>query len=649
MEKELDFMDHFEQYLMSLIKGEKIKFKNYELDKSRILKLLKSFSFLTKYETDNDFKYQINIDEVFKQSVFYEQSYHEDTDEYMHLIQKYPALKTLKNYETFSTEITEEKLGLCACQYVFTREDRIIHKHTKLYPVNKISVNKPFTAGPLVNISFFKRLKGVIMKPNEVIVPEKYYEDFFAKDCEDLPPCDVIIQTDDSKTYFFRNDEFFCDTFEGFFSERLYKIYSTDGEITDYENFDYFETLKQIRHCVAHDSLTQYRLPPNQIVWTAQIKFKQENGSTKKFLIAMHNSWFSHLIDLKPQVSNSYYRFISMPKFTAPICDEKALDEIINNSTILHFSLDEYGSTSDSFKTFVNKYITKYNDDKNIKKKISDFLGPIVEKFYGGFKLDVYNLENKEIFKNRLICDKQFFNLKPGKFSVVQQQRDILEDMVNNYYPDILNLDERFSPQNYLYPGTRSARLIEYYIYAFIDLLTSHKNSMLNLQVGRNHDLIVGYCQFLIFYRLVYNNLYDFWKTIDHSQTFNVEYYDTKEGQARLKIQELDMSKFLIRNKTKTSTPTSFSDKALTLRLLRNSVSHGNTKFTLDKSGDYLNSTLHLTSLEHPNISVSIQCKHLISFLNQPFFKIEVNSSGTTEIELEKFEKHILDNFKNTK
>ena len=646
MKDKIDFMEYFEQYLISLTKEEKPTVLDCDIYGDRIVKLSKSFSFLTRFETDNDFKYQINIDEVFKQALFYQESYHEDTDEYTKLIQKIPALKNLKNYETYSTEILDENLALCSHQEIYTREDRIIKHHSKLFPMNGSTRKNPFMAGPLLNISVFKKLKGVIMKPNEMIIPKTYYY-YFEKDNKDKPPCDVKILIENNKTYFFREDGLDDETFPGFFNDRLFKIYSKDGEITNYENFDYFETIKQIRHCIAHDSLTQYRLPPNQIIWTAQIHIKKEDGSSNKYLLVMHNNWFSHLIDLRPQISNSYYRFISMPKLTAPILNETALDEVINNSSILHFALDEYGSTSDSFKTFVEKYIKKYNEDKNIKKKISEFIGPIVEKFYEGFRLEVYNLENKEIFKHRLICDKQFFNLKPGKQTILQQQIEILEDLVNNFYPDILNIDEVFTAQNYLFPTTQTPYFIKYFISAFIEFSSIRKNNLLKPVKGRNPELIVAYCQFLIFYRLVYNNLYDFWKTIDSSQTFNVEYYDTKEGQARLKIQELDMSKFSIKNKSKVSVPSSFSDKALALRLLRNSVSHGSTRFSIDKNGDYLSSTLHLTSLENPNLSVSIKCKHLISFLNQPFFKTEINESGINEIAFEDFEKTILEQFKN--
>lgn len=120
-----------------------------------------------------------------------------------------------------------------------------------------------------------------------------------------------------------------------------------------------------------------------------------------------------------------------------------------------------------------------------------------------------------------------------------------------------------------------------------------------------------------------------------------MKYYESKEGELRLEINKLEMNKFIILDSKK---PTNnhkvefFRDKILALRLLRNSVAHGNFYYQLSKNVEPLETLLILSSRENENIKINVKVKDLINLLNNDLFVQYTYKAKSTKIELYKSE-----------
>ncbi len=103
MDQMIDIVKDFNNYILQLNNNEKLtKIKFSRESMIEFFSMRQSFSFLTRFENEADFRKYVNISDIFKKSMFYLKSYHEDTNEY----NEYNALiqKHRSNHQRFDFE-----------------------------------------------------------------------------------------------------------------------------------------------------------------------------------------------------------------------------------------------------------------------------------------------------------------------------------------------------------------------------------------------------------------------------------------------------------------------------------------------------------------------------------------------------------------
>ena len=624
MENKRDVMDDLQGFILDLIKGKTPTLTEFSTkEKERLSIMSASVRFLTRFETNDAFKSQVNVDNIFKDGYLYTESFHEGTEAYNKKVIEYPAIKNLENYQTFYSDSIDLGRKSIAGEEVIVKEDRIIHLFTRIKPIAKYEQKVAFSAIPKENFYHFDNLKGVVKSKEGFIVPEEYYYlHDFDKMSKNDKPCKVLVKVFDDRLECYRLDDAGVEGENNFFTDRLFKLYTEDGEIEDYDSVDYLQVFEQIRHCIAHNGLKSYLLDENLKLIVGKLEIDKDTDNPKVYAIVFLQDWFELLILLNPQKIQSCFRFISIPKFNKPITDKETLNQLLESSKVIKIQMDSYGTTAGAFQDFIEEYIRKYKNDDKIKKPIDEYLTSVIEKYYEGFKVEVFDLKNLELMKNRVLCDTDFLDMKPDKDnSAAVRQRKSLESFANDYYVDCLDTDEVFNAVDYAYPNTFASNYIRAFFKDFLECSTPKKAKNIRVTTCGRFETMVAFCQLLIFYRLIYNNSYDFWKTIEKPQKIDLSYYDTEEGKALLKIEDLDMSAFSLLHKKNANRVGSFDDRLTVLRLLRNAIGHGSVKYIIDGNPNVLETRLIVTSLTRPDLSVSVKCKHLIEFLNQPFFK----------------------------
>lgn len=624
MENKRDVMDDLQGFILDLIKGKTPTLTEFSTkEKERLSIMSSSFRFLTKFERNDAFKSQVNVDNIFKDGYLYTESFHEGTEAYNKKVIEYPAIKNLENYQTFYSDTIDLGRKSIAGEEVIVKEDRIIHIFARIKPIAQYEQRVSFVTLPKEYFSHFDRLKGVAKNQEGFIVPEQYYSFHeFEKCSNNDKPCKVLVKVFDDRLKCYRLDDAGVEIKNNFFTDRLFKIYTEDGEIEDYDSVDYLQVFEQIRHCIAHNGLKSYRLDEelNLVVGRLEIDKKTDNPTV--YAIVFLQEWFESLILMNPQKIQSCFRFINIPKFNKPITDKEMLNQLLESSKVVKIQMDNYGTTAEAFQDFIEEYIRKYKNDDKIKKPIDEYLSGLIEKYYEGFKVEMLDFKNLELMKNRVLCDADFLDMKPDKEnSAVVRQMKSLESFANDYYVDCLETDEVFNAVDYAYPNTFASNYIYSFFKDFLECSTPKKAKNIRVTTCGRVETMVAFCQLLIFYRLIYNNSYEFWKTIEKPQKIDLAYYDTEEGKALLKIEDQDMSAFSLLYKKNASRVVTFDDRLTVLRLLRNAIGHGSVRYIIDGNPNVLETRLIVTSLTRPDLSVSVKCKHLIEFLNQPFFK----------------------------
>lgn len=625
MEIKRDIVQEFCNYVMSLInKTKTVKMENTKETMVELFSMRESFSFLSRFENEFDFRNYINISEVFENSIFYEKSYHEDTSEYNDLVQKYSQIKKLHNNQKLFIDGVDDNGGMVRIDTFFTREDRIVHEYKIIRSIEKISIRCIISEQPIQRLSYFKNLPGVIFNEKGFVIPKEFFHDIF--DAPDTPACSIPCEVHGNKILMYDED---IEEKTSFFDKRLFKLYNKDGEILNYENIDYYEILYKLRNCIAHDSVRICELEQGQIINIAKL---DEN-----LAIVMLNVWYSELLNLNKFEKKSQFRYLDIPKVHDPIKTKDDLENLINNSKVVVIQLDNYGSTVSAFDSLIKKYVSIYNEDFNIKKSKSNYLGNILLKFYDNFNIDIYNLENSEVIKNRLLNDKSFYNIGLDKPKTIKIQNFIIENTAEVLYKDSLVLECKYNANNYLYSTDRISNLLFDYMCAFCEFVQDGKNKKFAKSFGDEVELVVMLSQFLIYSRLIYGNFYDKLKLIKLDDIVDLKYYESKEGELRLEINKLDMNKFMILDSKKSTNShkvESFRDKILALRLLRNSVAHGNFYYQLSKNVEPLETLLILSSRENENIKINVKVKDLINLLNNDLFVKYTYKAKSTKIEL---------------
>ena len=613
MENKRDVMDDLQGFILDLIKGKTPTLTEFSTkEKERLSIMSSSFRFLTKFERNDAFKSQVNVDNIFKDGYLYTESFHEGTEAYNKKVIEYPAIKNLENYQTFYSDTIDLGRKSIVGEEVIVKEDRIIHIFARIKPIAQYEQRVSFVTLPKEYFSHFDRLKGVAKNQEGFIIPEQYYSFHeFEK-----------FSNNDNRLKCYRLDDAGVEIKNNFFTDRLFKIYTEDGEIEDYDSVDYLQVFEQIRHCIAHNGLKSYRLDEELNLVVGRLETDKKTDNPTVYAIVFLQEWFESLILMNPQKIQSCFRFISIPKFNKPITDKEMLNQLLESSKVVKIQMDNYGTTAEAFQDFIEEYIRKYKNDDKIKKPIDEYLSGLIEKYYEGFKVEMLDFKNLELMKNRVLCDADFLDMKPDKEnSAVVRQMKSLESFANDYYIDCLETDEVFNAVDYAYPNTFASNYIYSFFKDFLECSTPKKAKNIRVTTCGRVETMVAFCQLLIFYRLIYNNSYEFWKTIEKPQKIDLAYYDTEEGKALLKIEDQDMSAFSLLYKKNASRVVTFDDRLTVLRLLRNAIGHGSVRYIIDGNPNVLETRLIVTSLTRPDLSVSVKCKHLIEFLNQPFFK----------------------------
>lgn len=629
MNLKTDIVQEFNNYVLSLINNVKpVKFDATKDSMIELLTMIESFKFLSRFENEEDFRKYINISEVFDNSIFYETSYHEDTNEYNALVQQYNKIKTLSNNEKLFIDGVDDNLSMVRNDAFFIREDRIVHKYNILYPIEKIQKRSVLYEQPIKIFPRLKDVPGIIFNEKGFVIPKKCFRNNINN--FDSLPDSIFGEIHGNKILFY--DDIVDEKFN-FFDKKLFKLYNKDGEILDYENIDYYEILYKLRNCIAHDSIKICKLENSQIINIAKL---DEN-----LVIVMLDQWYAELLALNKFENKSYFRFLDIPKINKVITTKSELEQHIDNFQIIEIILDNYGSTVSAFNSLIKKYISIYNDDSNIKKSRSEYVGNMILKFYDNFDVNIYNIENKDIIKYRLLNDKSFYNIGLDKIKTIKTQNSIIQNVSEVLYKDSLDLKNRFNINNYLYSTDQISYILFECISAFCEFAKFGKNKNINKFRGYNVELAIMLSQFLIYGRLIYGNFCDKLKTINSDDVVELDYYNTENGKLRLEINKLKMNKFTIIDLKKPINNhgvESFRDKILTLRLLRNAVAHGNFCFQLSKNVEPLETVLVASSNENENIKVKVKISDLINLLNEELFIKYTYKSNNSKFELSKDE-----------
>jgi len=626
---EATFFDKVIKFLTNLIEKnsiKNIKFTNHDI--ADIDFLLNTFCLLIRYESRDALNDENQIKEMFLKNKFFENSYHEDTNEYTKILSKYSQLRKLKDGEELELEKINKELSESE-RILFVKDNNVLKSYVLCNTTKSESRLATINDAPRGLYDLFKRVPGVEVKGITLRIPREIFISATNGNVnEDIET--IIMRPENGKI------KVWCEnivkTIDNFFEKGLVRIFDKDGEIELTEDLDYQYYMDNIRHNIAHFNIDDYAIPNCCFAKLIMLP----NGQ----IMTISNHWYNVMFYRQLEHNVDHLKALYIPSRQTPLMFEEEIDSFVDSIKVLKIKIDKK-IEAHAFRELVDEYIEKYKKLNNPKFSIEEYLSKIISKYYE-CEIVCKKITNDELIEKRIKKNKDFFEaaILLSNEKAIEFQDSLIKYFILRSYKyqekdDLFKVDTR--------------ELIKMSQILMKDMADCYNNKKIpNRTCCMDIEYAILLCQLIIYNNLIRNNFVDRVKNTHIYSNLDLNYLNSEDGKFREFLKTFDMSKFEIRYANENSKNKNYhfvetlKDKMFVLRIIRNSISHNNFKFKISNSLNYKDVYLTLSSDVNPNVFVRVRIGDFLNLMNNDIFKDSpneikvVNSSELEEIIKEK-------------